>query len=166
NESRKLPELLPRERLTEEFKIRIDHDFDQLPEPHLGFPIENPLCLGRIADQQVNLSRSFVAGIVFDVLLPIEINPCTSHFQKLADGMSFIRGEDEVIALIVLEDAPHAFDILRRVTPIALRVEIAQEKFVLKPMLNRRDRTTDFASDKRFTAPRTLVVKQNAVART
>ena len=42
-----------------------------------------------------------------------------------------LAGVAFIVAFIVLQDAPHAFDIFRRITPVAFRVEVAEEEFVL-----------------------------------
>src|SRR5438552_18184686 len=65
----------------------------------------------------------------------------------------------------MLKNAPHAFDIFRRISPVALRVQVSQKQFMLQTMLNRGNCARDFASDKSFAAPRAFVVKQNAIAR-
>ncbi len=52
-------------------------------ESHLWFPIQNALRLRRIADQQVHLRRALVAGVVLDVLLPIQIRVREGHLARI-----------------------------------------------------------------------------------
>ena len=48
-------------------------------------------------------------------------------FHKFAHGMRFVRRHDEIIAFVMLQDAPHALDVFRRVTPVAFCLEIPEE---------------------------------------
>src|SRR5207244_9284880 len=79
--------------------------------------------------------------------------------------MAFAGSQDEVISFSKLQNSPHAFDILRRVAPVAFCVQVAEEQLLLQTMLNRSNRTRDFASHKSFPAARAFVIEQNAIAR-
>src|SRR5262249_19015796 len=56
-------------------------------------------------------------------------------------------------------------DEVARVTPIAPRVEIAQEQAVLQAEVDPRERARDLARDERLAADRRLVVEQDPVTR-
>jgi hypothetical protein len=47
-------------------------------------------------------------------------------FDKLANGVSLARCENEVVRSVLLEHAPHAFDVVASVSPVALGVEVAE----------------------------------------
>src|SRR5438309_4683263 len=97
--------------------------------------------------------------------LPVEINPGERSLDEFANGVSFIRGEDEIVALGLLQHSPHSLDEFRGITPIPFCVEIAEEQFLLQAEFNRGDSPRDFAGYERLAAPRAFVVEQNAVAR-
>ena len=108
-------------------------------ESHLRFPTQNFFCLRRITQQKVDLGRALVAGVVFHELLPIQIGMRERRLHELAHGVGFTGGQDEVVAFSQLYNSPHAFDVLRRVSPIAFCLQIAKEQFTLQPVLNRCD---------------------------
>jgi hypothetical protein len=56
-----------------ELEVGLDHDLHEFLELHLGLPAELLLRLGRVADQQLDLGGTLVAGVVLDVLLPVEV---------------------------------------------------------------------------------------------
>ncbi len=90
---------------------------------------------------------------------------CEGRFHKLAHGMGFAGCEHKVVAFIVLKDSPHAFDIFGRVTPVALRIEVAEKQFILQIVFDGGNGARNFARDESFAAPRALVVEQDAVTR-
>ncbi len=49
-------------------------------------------------------------------------------FEELADAVGLARRDDEIVGLILLEHLPHGLDILGGVAPVALGVEIAEER--------------------------------------
>src|SRR5277367_898475 len=83
---------------------------------------------------------------------------------ELADGVGLIGGEDEVVGFVVLEDAPHALDVLLGVAPVALGVEVAEEEVLLEAALDAGDGASDLAGDEGLAAAGALVVEEDAVA--
>ena len=102
---------------------------------HFRFPIENLLRFRRVTEQQVDLGRALVARVVFYELLPIQINVREGRLDELAHSVRFTGSQHEVVAFAELHNSPHAFDVLRRVSPIAFCVQIAEEQFLLQPCL-------------------------------
>src|SRR4029077_2558621 len=86
------------------------------------------------------------------------------RLDELAHSMRFAGSEHEVIAFAELHNSPHSFDVLRRVSPIAFCVQVAEEQFLLHALLNGSDCARNFAADKSFAAARAFMVEQNAVA--
>src|SRR5690348_15171650 len=68
-DSRQLADL---QLLFRKLEIVIDHDLHELLETNLRLPSELLFRLRRIADEKFNLRGTFVALVVFHVLLPIE----------------------------------------------------------------------------------------------
>src|SRR5262249_2948178 len=68
-----------------------------------------------------------------------------------------------VVRLRLLQNHPHALDIVARVTPIAPGIEIADEKLLLQPCLNCGYSPGDLARHKCFAPDRAFMVKQHPV---
>src|ERR1700719_548560 len=111
----------------QQFHVRIHHDANQLLESYFRFPAEDLFRLRRIADEQVDLRWTFITRIVFDVLFPIKIDMCKGRFGEFAHSVRFAGRDDEIVALSLLQYLPHGLDILRRVTPVALRFKVAKK---------------------------------------
>ena len=77
--------------------------------------------------------------------------------------MGLAGANDVVAGILLLEHAPHDFDILGRVAPIPFRVEIPKEEFVLFTGLDCRDGLGDLSGDKSFASSWALMVEENAV---
>src|SRR5206468_10221551 len=86
-------------------------------------------------------------------------------FDKLTHRVAFAGSKDEVVSFPCLQNSPHAFDILRRVSPVTLCVEVAEEQFLLQTMLNRGNRPRDLAGNESFPASRAFMVEPDDVAR-
>src|SRR6185295_8397118 len=114
---------------------------------------------------EIDFRRPFITPVVTNVFAPVEVHVTKGRFAELAHRMGLSRGEDESVAVILLQHAPHPFDEFRRVAPVALGLQIAEEKLVLESVLNRRGRARDLARDKRFATARALMVEENSIAR-
>lgn len=111
----------------EQFHICIHHDPDQFIEVHFWFPAESLFCLGSISDQQISLSRPFVTRVVFHVFFPIKIDVGEGSFGKLAHRVRLTGRDHEILAAVLLQNRPHRPNILRRVAPVAFRLQIAEK---------------------------------------
>src|SRR5213082_2400380 len=96
-------------------------------ESHFRLPIQNLLRLGGVTDKQVYFGGPLVPIVVLDIISPIKIDPAKRRLTNLTHGMRFVRGQDKIIALVLLEHPPHSLDVLRSVTPVALCLQIAEE---------------------------------------
>src|SRR5215813_1762265 len=84
--------------------------------------------------------------------------------NELAHRMRFAGSQHEVVAFAELHNSPHPFDVLRRISPIAFCVQVAEEQFLLHALLNSSDSARNFAADESFAATRAFMVEQNAIA--
>ena len=75
--------MLLRRRARKQFDVRIDHDADEFLKSNLGFPIQNFLRLGRIADQQVDLGRPEETLVDGDVVLPVQTGVTEGDLAEL-----------------------------------------------------------------------------------
>ncbi len=72
------------------------------------------------------------------------------QLDELPNRMNFSGGKDKVIRHVVPQDAPHALDIVARMAPIPLGVQVAEIESFLLAERNSRDRTGDLAGDEGF----------------
>jgi hypothetical protein len=68
-----------------------------------------------------------------------------------------------IVRLRLLQDHPHAIDVVARMAPVTAGIEIADKELILQARLDGRDRAGNLARDKGFAADRTLMVEQNSV---
>src|SRR6516162_7690196 len=139
-------------------------------------PAESLLRFGRVTNQDVDLGGTKVTSVDLNQHLPraglkaffidartLPFDRSTDTrkglFDELADRMAFAGGQHIVIGSVLLNDHPHAFDIIARMAPVAHRVQVAKIKLVLQAEFNRRDRSCDLASYKGFTARWAFVIE-------
>src|SRR6476661_7992567 len=84
--------------------------------------------------------------------------------DELAHSVRFAGSQHEVVALAELQNSPHPFDVLRRISPITFCIQVAEEQFLLHTLFNGSDCARNFAADESFTAAWTFMVEQNAIA--
>ena len=82
---------------------------------------------------------------------------------ELTDGVHLAGGADVVAGLILLKDAPHHFGVFGGVTPIALRVEVAEDEVVLKALADAAGGAGDLAGDEGLATAGGLVIEEDAV---
>ena len=68
--------------------------------------------------------------------------------------MRLAGGQHVVVRLVLLQDAPHALDVVAGMAPVALGVEVAEVELVLQAELDRGDRAGDLARDEGLAADR------------
>ena len=85
------------------------------------------------------------------------------EFDKFTDRMSFPRGQNEIVRLLLLDNPIDAFDIVARVAPVASGVEIAQIYRALLAERNGGHRSRNLARHESFAAERALMIEQNSV---
>src|SRR5215208_7062756 len=86
------------------------------------------------------------------------------RLNELAHSVRFAGSQHEIVAFAELHNSPHPLDVLRRISPIAFCVEIAEEQFLLDALLDGSDCSGNFAADESFAAARAFMVEQNAIA--
>ncbi len=111
----------------------------------LGLPTELPLGLAGVADEGVDLAGALVAGVVPDMLLPVEVDPVEGRHAEVAHGHRVAGGQDVVVAGVGLQHPPHALDVLLGVAPVADRVEVPEVERLLQAGLDAGDCAGDLA---------------------
>src|SRR5487761_842210 len=162
--------------------VGFDHLGNQLLEGGLVTPAEPLPGLLRISEQQIDLGRTvimrvdrdqaFAAAIAQAALVGTRSRPddrpadaAERPLDELAHRMRLAGGKHIVVGLLLLEDEPHAFDIVTRMAPIALRVDVAEIEPLLHAALNGGAGAADLAGDEGFAADRRFVIEQDAVRR-
>ena len=78
--------------------------------------------------------------------------------------MVFACGNHKVVGFRLLEDEPHALDIVLGIAPVAQRVQVTQIELVLITLCNTSGSQCNLTGHEGLTAALTLVVEENAVA--
>ena len=142
-----------------------DHQFYKLLERcGLRVPAEFVLGLGWVTPEVDYICRAVeirrytyeglaCGGIDADFVdafaLPTELNAGMVEGEggELADGVLHACGDDEVLGLIVLQDEPHALNIVLSITPVAEGIEVAQVEAVLLALCDACGCESDLAGD-------------------
>jgi len=143
-------------------EIRFHHLLDHLLERDGWRPTEFRLRFRRVADEQVHVGGSQIGLIHVGVALPFQIHTPKRGLAQIADGMSASGRDDEIIRLVLLQHQPHRAHVVRRPTPIAFRVQVAQWQFVREPERDLGGVIGHFVRRKFQAAPRRFVIEQNA----
>ena len=73
-----------------------------------------------------------------------------------------LAGRDHVVVrLVLLEHQPHRLDVVARIAPVALGVQVAEAELVGQPQLDPRHAVADLAGHELEPPPRGLVVEQD-----
>jgi len=144
--------------------VGLHHELDETFEGDAGLPAKLGLGFGGVADQEFDFGGAEVAGVKFDVVLPVEADVGEGDFEKFADGVGFAGGDDVVVGLVLLEHQPHSFDVVFGVAPVAFGVEVAHVDLVLLAGEDAGEGAGDFAGDEGFAPAGGFVVEEDAVA--
>src|SRR6185437_12019737 len=83
--------------------------------------------------------------------------------DELAHRVAVAGREHIVVGPRLLEDHPHALDVVAGVTPVAPGIEISDEQAILPASFDRGHGAGNLARHERFAADRAFVVEQNSV---
>ena len=83
--------------------------------------------------------------------------------EEVADRVHLAGGDHVIAWLVVLDDHPHRFGEVRRVTPVAFGVEVSEVELLLQAGLDADQRARDLARHEGLAAPRGFVIKKDAI---
>src|SRR6187551_57777 len=144
------------------FQIGVDHQLDKLTERHAPLPTELGLGFRGIADEVVDLRRPQELRVRLHVLLVVESDVAERRLGELQDRVLLASREDEILGLVLLQHHPHALDVVPRVAPVALRVEVAQTQVVSEAELDPRNAVAHLPRHELQATPGRLVVEEDA----
>src|SRR5260370_14712703 len=98
-----------------------------------------------------------------DVLLPIQTDEAKGKLGELAHRMLLTCREHQVHRCGLLQHHPHRADVVGRITPVPLRVEVSEVDGVLTARGDASDGAGDLARYECFASAWRFVVEQNAV---
>ncbi len=87
------------------------------------------------------------------------------QFDEFAHRAGLAGRQHEIVGRIRLQDLVHALDIIPRMAPVALGLEIAEIERILETGLDAGDAARDLARHEGLAADRALMIEQDAVAR-
>ena len=126
-------------------------------------PAELALRLARVAEEQVHLGRAEVLRVHLDEVLPVEADAAEGLLAELPDGVRLAGGDHVVPGLVALQHPPHGLDVVLRVAPVPLRVQVPEPQLLLPPLLDRRHAHRDLPGHEVLSAAGGLVVEEDAV---
>src|SRR5579863_1406255 len=150
-------------------EIRSDHFLHQLVESRFVAPAQLLARFFGIADQQVDFRVPVIGGIYGDEhvarsnavafflgLAPLPDDPTPNMtkcaLDEFANRMRFSGRENVVVRFGLLQDAPHALDIVPRMAPVSLGAQVSEIETLLKAEFDRGDGACDFAGDEGLAA--------------
>src|SRR5262249_37597805 len=156
------------------------HLLDQRVEAGLVSPPELGSRFARVAQEGIDLgwakvtrvdfnehlSRGAIDALLFDAGAPPDYGSTDMGERprdEFSNRMALTGRQHVVVGLLLLKDQPHPFDVVTRMAPIPLGVEIAEKQLVLQPVLDCRDGTCDFAGYEGLPPDGAFMVKQDAV---
>ena len=127
--------------------------------------------IGRAIEVRRNLNEH-LSGCLVDSLfihalaLPLELNAgvVEGKLRKLTDRMLLAGCDDEILRLLVLQNQPHALDIVLCVAPVAERGQVSKIKLVLQSLCNSGCCKGYFSCNKGLASAFGFVIEQNSGA--
>src|SRR2546423_11143778 len=110
-------------------EVVFEHLTDHFGETDLRTPAQ--LCPGfaRITSQVWDFRRAEVRLIHLNMVLPVEADQPEGELRQLPDAPLYAGGDHVVVRLVLLQHHPHCLDVVLRVAPVALGIEIAEPEF-------------------------------------
>src|SRR5207237_9923368 len=121
--------------------------------------------IDRIDPDQGLVGLAVDAGLVDALAAPLDAAADLGkrQFDELAYRTGLAGRQHEIVGCIGLQYPVHALDIITRMTPVALGLEVAEIEHLFEAGLDAGDATRDLARHKGLSADRALVVEQDAV---
>src|SRR6266571_14702 len=148
-------------------EIVFHHDLDELGHANFRGPSQDSLRLARVATQRMDFRGPEVLRVGPDELqwIPLQARLLHRQLQELTDGPRLPGCDHVVVGLFLLEYPPHRLDVLGRVPPVPLRVEIAKLDELRFPGDDLGEAVRDLAGDELEASPRALVIEENPIRR-
>ena len=163
--------------------VVVDHEVDELFEAGLfaGVPAEAPFGFGGVTPEVDDVGGTVEVGADFDedaagggvdtflvgaFAFPAQFDAgaAEGELAEFAHGVLFAGGDDEVFGLVLLQDEPHAFNVVFGIAPVAKARQITQIELILLALRDARRGKGDLARHEGLAATLRLVVEQNARA--
>ena len=128
----------------------INHHAGQLFHTGGGFPTELVFCFGGIAQELLHFRWSEVTGINLNKVGVVQPDVFEGQLAEAPNRNHFSGRNHVIVWFVLLQHAPHGFDIITSKSPVSLRIEVAKEQFVLEAEFDPAHCPGDFSCDKRF----------------
>ena len=81
------------------------------------------------------------------------------------DRLRLACGQHKIVSMRMLKNPPHPFDVIACMPPVALRIEVAEPKLILKAKMDCRNSTGNFACNEGLASDGTFMIEQDAIRR-
>src|SRR5215831_12815537 len=122
------------------------------------------MCFARIAQQKIDLRGSIENRIHFHVLLVIQSNMRKCDLAQLPHAVRFSSCNHVIPRLGLLQHQMDGFHVVRGMSPVASRIQVAEMNFLFEAKLNLRNGTANLSGHEFESSTRSLMVEQDAVA--
>src|SRR5262249_34062276 len=140
-----------------------NHAFYELSKPDLWRPAQALFRFRGVGEEHIDLRGAQVPSISSNEVLPVEPDLAEGELEELTYRVGLASPDHEVIRHVVLEHPPHRLDIVGCVAPVAFGVDVSQEKFFLKAVLDAAHGAGDFSGHEGFAASLALMIEEDAV---
>src|SRR4051812_16474888 len=146
-------------------EISINHLAYQVFESDVVVPVELRARLGAISKQKADLRRTIELLIDDNVIVVVEAYMTKRYLEELPYRVRLSSGDHVVIGRILLKHEPHGSHIVTGVSPVPPSIQVAEPQVVNLPQLDASDVGGDLSGHKLKSAPRTLMIEEDAAGR-
>ena len=107
----------------------------------------------------IDLGRTHKSGVNHHELFVVELQIPEGGNQKVPHAVSFSRGYHIVVGLVGLKHHPHSPSVVAGITPVALGIQVAQGKLLLKADFDPSCCTGDLSRHEVFATTRAFVIE-------
>ena len=101
--------------------------------------------------------------IQLDILPPVQVEVPEGFLHKLTNRMCLPGPQHVIGGSILLQDSPHAFHVLRGITPITAGIQVSQIELSLCAGVNSGYGAGDFSGHEGFSPTRAFMIEKNSV---
>src|SRR5437764_11138602 len=145
----------------EQLEVRVDHQPDELIEAGARLPAELLLRLRVVADQVIDLGRPVEGRVGAHVVVGVQPDLVERDIDEVAHAVRLTGRDHVVLRLALLEHEPHRLDVVLRVAPVALGIEVAEPQLLLEAELDGGRTVGDLARHELEPATWAFVIEQN-----
>ncbi len=120
------------------------------------------LALLEFAQKHLDFGRAVEGRIDDEMLRHVEPDVIEGDAAHVAHRCGDAGRDDIIVRLLLLQHEPHRSDVISRMAPVALGVDVAEVQLLGEPQLDPRHASRDLARDELLAAQRALVIEEDS----